>query len=74
MSVLSRADMVKMIKKYIEAEQAIITGQSYTIGNRSLTRANLSEIRDARQEWEQRLDNYDIRQRGGNHNSSVATW
>lgn len=32
---------------YIAAEEAVLSGQSYTIGNRSLTRANLSEIRDA---------------------------
>lgn len=35
------------LKMYYEAEQAVLTGQSYTIGNRTLTRANLSEIRKA---------------------------
>lgn len=30
---------------YVKAEEAILTGQSYTIGNRTLTRANLSEVR-----------------------------
>ncbi len=36
------------LKQYLEAENAIlIGGQSYTIGNRTLTRANLAEIRDA---------------------------
>ena len=34
------------LKKYLEAEQAIlVAGQSYRIGNRMLTRADLSEIR-----------------------------
>lgn len=32
---------------YIAAEEAVLSGQSYTIGNRSLTRADLGEIRDA---------------------------
>lgn len=32
------------LKKYIEAEEAILTGQSYTIGNRTLTRANLATV------------------------------
>lgn len=32
---------------YLEAEKAVLMGQSYTIGNRQLTRANLSEIRAA---------------------------
>ena len=35
------------LKAYYEAEQAVLSGQSYTIGNRTLTRANLSEIRRA---------------------------
>lgn len=35
------------LKAYYEAEQAVLSGQSYTIGNRTLTRANLSEIRKA---------------------------
>lgn len=32
------------LKKYIEAEEAILSGQSYTIGNRTLTRANLDTV------------------------------
>lgn len=32
------------LKKYIEAEEAILVGQSYTIGNRTLTRANLATV------------------------------
>ena len=35
------------LKMYLEAEQAVLTGQSYTIGNRTLTRANLATIRNA---------------------------
>lgn len=35
------------LRQYIAAEKAIlVSGQSYVIGNRRLTRANLSEIRD----------------------------
>lgn len=35
------------LKNYIKAEEAVLSGQSYTIGSRTLTRANLSEIRKA---------------------------
>ena len=35
------------LKLYYAAEEAVLLGQSYTIGNRSLTRANLAEIRKA---------------------------
>ena len=29
---------------YLEAEKAILSGQSYTIGNRTLTRADLAAV------------------------------
>lgn len=36
------------LKQYLEAEKAIlVAGQSYKIGNRTLTRADLSEVREA---------------------------
>lgn len=35
------------LRLYLEAERAVLTGQSYTIGNRTLTRANLATIRAA---------------------------
>ncbi len=35
------------LQMYLEAERAVLSGQSYQIGNRQLTRANLSEIRKA---------------------------
>ena len=48
----SKAVRIELKKKrldmYYEAEEAILSGaQSYSLGTRSLTRANLSEIRDA---------------------------
>ena len=35
------------LRMYLDAERAVLSGQSYQIGNRQLTRANLSEIRKA---------------------------
>lgn len=35
------------LKRYLEAEKAVLMGQSYTIGTRTLTRADLSTIRAA---------------------------
>lgn len=37
---------------YLAAEEAVLTGQSYTIGNRQLTRANLADIYDILSELE----------------------
>lgn len=41
----------QMLDMWIEAEMAVATSQSYTIGSRSLTRANLAEIRKAIDFW-----------------------
>lgn len=36
------------LQLYLQAEEAILSGaQSYAVGSRNLTRANLAEIRDA---------------------------
>lgn len=40
---------------WYKAELAVSTGQSYTIGSRSLTRANLKEIRGQIAYWEKRI-------------------
>lgn len=57
---------------YIAAEQAVLKGQSYTINGRTLTRANLPEIRKGRQEWEQRVAAEQAAARGGSSLYSVA--
>lgn len=35
------------LRNYYAAERAVLSGQSYTVGNHTLTRANLAEIRAA---------------------------
>lgn len=40
-----------MLALYITAEETVLTGQSYQIKDRTLTRANLREIRKGRAEW-----------------------
>mgnify|MGYP000957488386 CR=1 FL=1 len=43
---MSSAVLNARLKQYLEAEQSILVGgQSYKIGNRTLTRADLAEIR-----------------------------
>lgn len=41
----------KHLDAWLEAELTVTTGQSYTIGSRVLTRANLTEIRNAIDYW-----------------------
>ena len=40
---------------YYAAEEKVLTGQSYSLGGRTLTRANLSEIRAGVTLWEGRV-------------------
>lgn len=46
---------VQKIKMWSAAEDAVATGQSYTIGGRSLTRVNISEIRNQIKYWQKEL-------------------
>lgn len=39
---------------YIAAETAVLSGQSFEVAGRRLTRADLAEIREGRKEWERR--------------------
>lgn len=39
------------LNAWLDAELAVSSGQSYSIGSRSLTRANLTEIRKQIQFW-----------------------
>ncbi|WP_297968474.1 DUF6148 family protein [uncultured Anaerovibrio sp.] len=44
---MANAIQNERLRMYLEAEKAVLSGQSYTIGNMTLTRANLSSIRAA---------------------------
>lgn len=53
---------------WLEAELAITTGQSYTIGRRTLTRANLTEIRNAIDYWNKKVIALDNAKKAGGRN------
>lgn len=43
------------LDKYVAAEEKVLSGQSYSIGGRSLTRANLADIRNGIEYWNDKL-------------------
>lgn len=45
----------EMYEKYLEAEMKILKGQTVRMNNRLLTRADLTEVRKGRAEWERKL-------------------
>jgi hypothetical protein len=50
----SKEEALEMYTEYMKAEVAVLTGKSYQIGTRMLTREDLRDIRKGRQEWGQR--------------------
>ena len=50
---------VKHRAAWIEAELEVTTNQSYSIGSRSLTRANLTEIRNTIDYWTAEIERID---------------
>lgn len=46
-----------MLQKYLDAETAILSGQTVRFGERVLTRANLIEVQQGRREWERKVAN-----------------
>ena len=45
----------EMLQKYIDAEAAVLEGQSVSFNGRTWTSVNLTEIREGRKEWEAKV-------------------
>lgn len=58
----------KHLDAWLEAELTVTTGQSYTIGSRVLTRANLTEIRNAIDYWNKKVITLDSVGKAGGRN------
>ena len=59
----------KRLEMYLQAEQQILEGaQSYAVGGRNLTRANLGEIRAAIDDLYKRLAAAEAMEKGGGAN------
>ena len=53
---------------YYQAEMAVLTGQEYTIGSRSLKRADLAQIRSAIKELEGHIQTLEAKASGSTAN------
>ena len=58
----------KHLDAWLEAELTETTGQSYTIGSRALTRANLTEIRNAIDYWNKKVIALENAKKAGGRN------
>lgn len=52
------------LENYLEAERRVLSGQSYRVGSRELTRANLADIRAAIEDISNQIDMLESSGRG----------
>lgn len=62
MAGITLAQAEARLTSWLEADEAVASGQSYTIAGRSLTRADAEEIRKNIQFWDRKVKELD---RGG---------
>lgn len=55
-------------KEWLKAELEVTTHQSYSIGSRNLTRANLGEIRKQIEYWAMQIDKFENIMKNGGRN------
>ena len=64
MSWISIDEARTTLQMWLDAERAVATGQSYKIGTRSLTRANLADIRESIQFWRREIARLEAKHTG----------
>ena len=68
MAVFTKELCKKKLNTWLEAEEAVATGQSYQIGNRMLTRADLKQIREQMEYWAGKLAQAEAKEKSGGRN------
>ena len=68
MAGITKETAQKHLDAWLEAELVVTTGQSYTIGSRNLTRANLTEIRNAIDYWNNKVKALETVEKNGGRN------
>jgi len=67
MAVFSKKLCEEKVKTWLAAEEAIATGQSYQIGTRNLTRADLKQVREELEYWAGKLAEVESEEQCGGH-------
>lgn len=68
MAIFSKELCRKKLNTWLAAEEAVATGQSYQIGSRMLTRANLKQIRAEMEYWAEKLAQAEAEEKAGGRN------
>lgn len=68
MAVFSKEVCKQKLAVWLEAEDRVATGQRYQIGDRSLTRADLKQIREQIEYWSGKLAEAEAEEKRGGRN------
>ncbi len=68
MAIFSKKLCQEKLNTWIAAEEAIATGQSYQIGSRMLTRADLKQVREEMEYWAGKLAEAENEEKAGGRN------
>lgn len=68
MAVFTKELCQNKLNTWLAAEEAVATGQSYQMGSRILTRANLKEVREEMEYWAARLAEAEAAEKHGGRN------
>ncbi len=68
MAIFSKKLCEEKLNTWLAAEEAIATGQSYQIGTRMLTRANLKQVREQMEYWAGKLAEAEAEETRGGRN------
>lgn len=68
MAIYSRELCKQKLQTWLNAEEAIATGQKYQIGTRTLTRADLKAVREEMEYWSARLAEAEAEEKRGGRN------
>lgn len=68
MAIFSKELCKQKLNTWLAAEEAVATGQSYTMGTRNLTRASLKQIREQIEFWSSKLAQVEAEEKRGGRN------
>ncbi len=68
MAIFDKATCERKLKVWMDAEEAIATGQRYQIGTRMLTRADLEAVRKEMEYWATKLAEAEAEEKSGGRN------
>ena len=68
MAIYSKELCQQKLNTWLAAEESVATGQSYQIGSRTLTRADLKQIREEMEYWAGKLADAEAEESSGGRN------